>query len=106
MMGASCRSAVATMLERTSRFVILAKLDEPTAECAAEAITREMSRMAPSLVKTMTHDQGSGMARHQNITASTGLKIYFAAPLRRLNEGCTSTLRPPYGERVEVNRQY
>lgn len=65
IMGASNRSAVATMIERTSRFVVLAKLDRPTAECAAQAITREMSRMAPSLLKTMTHDQGSEMAAPQ-----------------------------------------
>jgi|TARA_R110001599_G_scaffold96077_1_gene248757 transposase, IS30 family len=68
IMGAGNRSAVATMVERTSRFVVLAKLDRPTAECAAQAITREMSRMAPSLLKTMTHDQGSEMARHSEIT--------------------------------------
>tara|TARA_R110000751_G_scaffold84763_1_gene169420 strand:+ start:5189 stop:5329 length:141 start_codon:yes stop_codon:yes gene_type:complete len=46
-MGTSNRSAVASMVERISRFVVLAKLDTPTAECAAQAISREMSRMAP-----------------------------------------------------------
>ena len=80
IMGAGNRSAVATMVERTSRFVVLAKLDRPTAECAAQAITREMSRMAPSLLKTMTHDQSSEMARHRGITAQTGMRIYFADP--------------------------
>lgn len=44
------------MVERTSRFVVLAKLDEPTAECAAQAITREMSRIALS---TEYHDARS-----------------------------------------------
>ena len=68
------------MVEHTSRYVILAKLDAPTADAAAQAITREMSRMAPSLLKTMTHDQGSEMARHAEITADTGMKIYFADP--------------------------
>ena len=63
IMGAGNRSAVATMVERTSRFVILAKLDAPTADAALEAMTRELSRMAPALLKTMTHDQGSEMAR-------------------------------------------
>lgn len=40
-MGANNRSAVATMVERTSRYVILAKLEAPTAEAAAEAIVRK-----------------------------------------------------------------
>ncbi len=111
IMGASNRSAVATMVERTSRFVVLAKLDEPTAECAAQAITQEMSRMAPSLLKTMTHDQGSEMARHQDITASTGLKIYFAAPhspwQRGSNENTNGLLRQylPKGTDLSVVSQ-
>lgn len=97
VIGANNRSAVATMVERTSRFVILAKLDAPTADAAAQAITREMSRMAPSLLKTMTHDQGSEMARHAEITAHTGMKIYFADPhspwQRGSNENTNGLLR-------------
>lgn len=97
IMGAGNRSAVATMVERTSRFVVLAKLNRPTAECAAQAITREMSRMAPSLLKTMTHDQGSEMARHREITAQTGMNIYFADPhspwQRGSNENTNGLLR-------------
>jgi len=96
-MGANNRSAVATMVERTSRYVILAKLEAPTAEAATEAIVREMSRMAPSLLKTMTHDQGSEMARHAEITARTGMKIYFADPhspwQRGSNENTNGLLR-------------
>lgn len=50
------------MVECTSRYVILAKLEVPAAE-AAQAIVREMSWMAPSILKTMMLDQGSEMAR-------------------------------------------
>lgn len=97
IMGASNRSAVATMVERTSRFVILAKLDAPTADAALEAMTRELSRMAPALLKTMTHDQGSEMARHAELTARTGMNIYFADPhspwQRGSNENTNGLLR-------------
>ncbi len=97
IMGAGNRSAVATLVERTSRFVILAKLDAPTADAALEAMTRELSRMAPSLLKTMTHDQGSEMARHAELTARTGMKIYFADPhspwQRGSNENTNGLLR-------------
>ena len=97
IMGAGNRSAVATMVERTSRFVVLAKLDAPTADAALEAMSRELSRMAPSLLKTMTHDQGSEMARHAELTARTGLKIYFADPhspwQRGSNENTNGLLR-------------
>lgn len=97
IMGANNRSAVATMVERTSRFVILAKLDAPTADAALEAMTRELSRMAPALLKTMTHDQGSEMARHAELTARTGMNIYFADPhspwQRGSNENTNGLLR-------------
>ena len=97
IMGANNRSAVATIVERTSRFVILAKLDAPTADAALEAMTRELSRVAPALLKTMTHDQGSEMAKHAELTARTGMKIYFADPhspwQRGSNENTNGLLR-------------
>lgn len=55
--------------------MILAKLDAPTADAAAQAITREMTRMALSLLKTM-----SEVARYAEIAAYTCMKIYFADP--------------------------
>lgn len=97
IMGANNRSAVARMVERTSRFVMLAKLDAPTADAALEAMTRELSRMAPALLKTMTHDQGSEMARHAELTARTSMNIYFADPhspwQRGSNENTNGRLR-------------
>jgi IS30 family transposase len=96
-MGANNRSAVATMVERTSRFVILAKLDAPAADAVLEAMTRELLRMAPALRKTMTHDQSSEMPRHAELTARTGMKIYFADPhspwQRGSNENTNALLR-------------
>lgn len=100
-MGAGNRSAVATMVERTRRFVVLAKLDAPAADAALEAMTRELSRMARSLLRSMTHDQGSEMARHAELTARTGMKIYFADPhspwQRGSNKNTNGLLRQGYG---------
>jgi len=53
-MGANNRSTVARMAERTSRFVILAKLEAPTTDAALEAVTRELSQMTSAPLKTIT----------------------------------------------------
>ncbi|MFJ2712349.1 IS30 family transposase, partial [Pseudomonas sp. NPDC087346] len=90
---------------RTSRYVILAKLDAPTADAAAQAITREMSRMALSLLKTMTHDQGSEMARHAEITAHTGMKIYFADPHSPWQRGSNRQYLPKGTDLSQVTQE-
>ena len=96
------------MVERTSRYVVLAKLNAPTADAATPAITRELSRMAASLLKTMTHDQGSEMARHTEITAHTGMKIYFADPhspwQRGSNENPNGLLRQYLPKGTDLSR--
>lgn len=60
------------MVECTSRYVILAKLEVPAAEAAAQAFVREMSWMAPSILKTMMLDQGSEMARDADKHSGNG----------------------------------
>jgi IS30 family transposase len=71
-----------------------------------------MSRMAPSLLKTMTHDQGSEMARHREITEQTGMNIYFADPhspwQRGSNENTNGLLRqylPKGADLSEVSQE-
>jgi len=58
--------------------VILAKLNAPMADSAAGGDDARAFPMAPALLKTMTHDQGSEMASHAELTALTGMNIYFA----------------------------
>jgi IS30 family transposase len=95
--GAGNASAVGTLVERKSRFVLLAKVDHPDAESVLEGFTRRMRTLPASLRKTLTYDQGKEMARHQELAERLHLRVYFADPhspwQRPTNENTNGLLR-------------
>jgi transposase, IS30 family len=78
--GGKNRSSVGTLVERTTRFVLLAKMQDATASSALKAFTEQLNRMHPAMRKTLTYDQGSEMAKHKTLTERTGMQVYFADP--------------------------
>jgi IS30 family transposase len=79
--GAGNRSAIAVLVERTTRLVLLAKMPDATAASALAAFTTKLRSIAePILRQTLTYDQGKEMARHQELTANTGVNVYFCDP--------------------------
>lgn len=78
--GAANRSAVGTLVERSSRFVLLAKMSDCSSSAAVEGFNRLLQVVAPAMRKTMTYDRGSEMARHRELAYSAGIQIYFADP--------------------------
>jgi IS30 family transposase len=78
--GAANRSAVGTLVERTSRYIVLARMDGTGADAALESFTREFRRIPACLRKTLTYDQGQEMARHQELARRARLQVYFADP--------------------------
>lgn len=78
--GAHNRSSVGTLVERISRYVMLVKLDGNTAEDVLDGFRRRLKRIPESLRKTMTYDQGSEMALHQELSASLSMEIFFCDP--------------------------
>jgi transposase, IS30 family len=80
VMGAGNRSAIATLVERTSRLVLLVKLEQKDAASVAQALTRRLKQLPASLRKTLTYDQGKEMARHADLTLATGIAVYFCDP--------------------------
>ena len=80
VMGAGNRSAIATLVERTSRLVLLVKLKQKDAASVAQALARRLKQLPASLRKTLTYDQGKEMARHADLTLATGIAVYFCDP--------------------------
>jgi IS30 family transposase len=95
--GAFNRSAVGTLVERTSRLVMLARVDALDAAAVQQGFERLFEQMPKGLRKTLTYDRGSEMARHQELTRSTGVKVYFADPYspwqRGSNENANGLIR-------------
>lgn len=78
--GAKNRSSVGTLIERTSRLVMLVRMDNATADGTLAAFTTAFSSVHGSLAKTLTYDQGREMMRHKDLETATGLKVYFCDP--------------------------
>jgi transposase, IS30 family len=95
--GAGNASAVGTLVERKSRFVLLAKVDRPDAASVLEGFTRRLRTLPASLRKTLTDDQGKEMACHQELAERLHLRVYFADPhspwQRPTNENTNGLLR-------------
>jgi IS30 family transposase len=80
--GAMNRSAVGTLVERTSRYVMLARMHSPSAAAALEGFTRRLRRVPPALRRTLTYDQGPEMALHKQLARRLQIDIYFCDPYR------------------------
>ena len=78
--GAGNKSSVGVLVERTSRLVLLARMDDATAASALTGFTAKLNSIATPMRQSMTYDQGKEMARHADLTANTGVRVYFCDP--------------------------
>ncbi len=80
ILGKYKRSALGTLVERTTRKIILVPLKEKNADAVRRAYARELRALPQELAKTLTYDQGKEMSEHKQFTIDTGIKVYFAHP--------------------------
>jgi IS30 family transposase len=98
ILGANGRSAVGTLVERSTRFVLLLHLGKDRSAAAVEVAMRNVIATLPSeLMRSVTWDQGKEMANHRSISVATGVPIYFCDPhspwQRGSNENTNGLLR-------------
>ncbi len=106
--GAMNRSSVGTLVERTSRYVMLVKLDGGSAPDVLEGFHRRLKSIPESLRKTMTYDQGSEMALHETLSKRLHMDIFFCdahSPWQRgSNENANGLIREFLPKGMDLNQ--
>jgi transposase, IS30 family len=78
--GARNGSAVGTLVERTTRLVLLARMDGTDAMSARKGFTKKLRRVPALLRKTLTYDRGKEMAEPEQLAQRLAIQIFFADP--------------------------
>ncbi len=107
LMGKGMR-AIATLVERKTRFVMLIALPNGhAADVVADALAEKIVELPEQLRRSLTWDQGKEMAAHARFTVKTGLPVYFCDPRspwqRGSNENTNGLLRQYFPKRTEIS---
>lgn len=98
ILGKYKRSAVATLVERTTRYTIIVPLPKGKGALEVrEALTEAVSQIPLHLRRTLTHDQGKEMSQHKEFSSASNMQVYFADPAspwqRGTNENTNGLIR-------------
>ena len=80
LISGSNNSHMATLVERHTRYVILAKLNGKDTETVINALIKQAHKLPGELYKSLTWDRGTEMADHQRFTLATNIAVYFCDP--------------------------
>jgi IS30 family transposase len=104
-------SQIATLVERHTRYVMLAKVSSKDTETVINALIKQAHKLPRELYKSLTWDRGKEMAEHQRFTLATDIKVYFCDPSspwqRGSNENTNGLLRQyfPKGTDLSMHSQ-
>jgi IS30 family transposase len=111
LIAGSNNSYIATLVERHTRYVMLAKVPGKDTETVINALVKQARSLPKELYRSLTWDRGSEMADHQRFTLATDIDVYFCDPQspwqRGSNENTNRLLRQyfPKGTDLSVHSQ-
>lgn len=108
IMGKHQRTALGTLVERTTRYTLLVPLKAKDATSVRKAYAKALRSLPGEITKTLTYDQGKEMSEHKQFTIDTGMTVYFAHPgapwERGTNENTNGLLRQYFPKGTEFDK--
>ena len=103
----SHNSQIATLVERQTRYVMLAKVDSKDTETVINALIKQAQKLPRELYKSLTWDRGKEMADHKRFTLATDIEVYFCDPQnpwqRGSNENTNGLLRQYFPKGTDLS---
>jgi IS30 family transposase len=103
----SNNSYIATLVERHSRFVMLAKVENKDTQSVITALIKQARKLPKELYKSLTWDRGSEMTGHSKFTMATKINVYFCDPQspwqRGSNENTNRLLRQYFPKGIDMS---
>ena len=107
LISGSGNSHIATLVERHSRYVMLAKINSKHTETVINALIKQAHKLPPELYRSLTWDRGKEMADHKRFTLATDINVYFCDPhkpwQRGSNENTNGLLRQYFPKGTDLS---
>lgn len=107
IVGKKGESAIGTLVERTTRFLIIVPLKKKDSTTVRKAFEREFKKLPDNLKLSLTYDNGTEMAQHKTFTKNSKVKVYFAHPYspweRPTNENTNGLIRDYFPKGTDFN---
>jgi len=107
--GAAGRGGLVTLVDRKSRFTLIARVENLKAETVGDAAVDALRSVPKSKRKSVTFDNGKEFARHEELAQRAAVKVYFAAPYcswqRGTNENTNGLIRQFFPKGTDLARQ-
>lgn len=101
------KSQIATLVERSTRYVMLVKVDKIDTETVLDALKKQAHKLPRELYKSLTWDRGTEMKGHKRFTLDTEIKVYFCDPKspwqRGTNENTNGLLRQYFPKGMDLS---
>jgi IS30 family transposase len=103
----SKNSFIATLVERSTRYVMLTKLEDKNSDTVIDALIKVARKLPSELNKSITWDRGSEMSNHKRFTLATDIQVYFCDPQnpwqRGTNENTNGLLRQYFPKGLDLS---